>query len=336
MIVYFDKANYIKYLQSYSNSDDGIDTLRMIKKQLNVHLNFKVDEFDDYEFILHEEFETGIAQNFKLTQGIDLINRPLKKDSFPTKNGIYLLNHEDVSKIKMLHSVLIGSVNEEVSTLLSLVIDEDYSFHLEKIIGKDITPINHLDILNLPFSTLVVVDRYMFKGPEIGGNLGLYEYNLDKILKKIFLNKQGHSRLIFVYQVKINVPTTNVLYDIGPDLEKLTQKIKKVISKNCPSPEIFLIGVPDGYIDDEHDRYIISDYLRVKSGDSFVYFTSTNTVKTDSKAVDFYSLANKQYYVGTKVIVSKLSEIVEKTLNQYPQFSKVPIGTESNMVINFT
>lgn len=335
MTVYFDKENYINYLKTASNTEIGIDTLRMIKKQLSVHLNFKLDELDDYESILIEEFQAGVDPDFKLTHEVDKVIRPLQKTSFPNKNGVYLLSDEDVGKIKLLHTVIIGSVGEETDTLKQLIINNDYSFHLEKLIGTDITPANHLDILDLPFSTLVVVDRYMFKGPEVGGNVGLYEYNLDKILKKVFQHKKGDSRLIFIYQVKVNVAVSNPQYDAGPDLNKLNDKIKKVITKYCPSPEIFLVGVPAGYIDDEHDRYIISNYIKIKSGDSFVYFNSTDAIKTDSKTVDFYSLAYKQYNSSNNVILNKIARIIEETLNRHPQYSKVPTGTINNKVVNF-
>jgi hypothetical protein len=335
MTVYFDKTNYVNYLKSYNSSDKGFDTLRMVKKQLNVHLNFKLEDLDEYEYILHEEFQSGVSPEFKITYNIDLVKRPLQKDSFPSNNGIFLLDDENVKKIKTLHSIIIGSVNEEVETLLKLIITEDYSFHLEKIIGSDITPTNHLNFLNLPFSTLLIVDRYIFKGPEIGGNLGLYEYNLEKILEKVFENKSGDSRLIFVYQVNVKVDIGNPKYDIGPDKDKLTDKIKKVVQKYCPKPEVFLIGVPFGTIDDEHDRYIFSNYLRIKSGDSLVYFDSLGNIKTKSKSVDLYSLGKRDYRITNEQILNKMNTIIKETLDNFPQYSKIPSGKLSNSVLNF-
>lgn len=335
MKVYFDKENCINYLKKCNDTVLGTDTLRMLKRQLSVHLNFDIDLLDEHEKILLEEFQTGVDVKFKLTQGFDKILRPLKRSSFPSNDDIYLLNNEDVAKIKNQNLILIGALDEEIDCLSRLIINDDYSFHLEKIIGRDITPDKNLDILNLPFSTLVIIDRYMFKGPVTGGNIGLFDYNLDKFLKKIFINKNSPSRLIFVYQVKINVPIDNILYDKGPDLVKIANKIKKVIPKNCSTPEIFLIGVPAGYIDDEHDRFLISNYLRIKSGDSFVYFLSNGEIKTDSKTVDFYSLAYRQYRDGNKLIIDKINNIINETLEKFPQYSKVPLDTKKNEVINF-
>lgn len=335
MIVYFDKENYINYLKNSSKSEIAKDTLRMLKNQLGIHLNFSLDDLDEYEIILHEEFQEGVSVEFKITKGADKITRPINKDSFPTKNGIYLLNDEAVNKIKKIKSVLIGSLSEEVETLEKLIINNDYSFHSEKNIGTDITTLSHLNILDLPFTTLVIVDRYIFKGPEIGGNISLYEYNLDKILKQICLNKFGTATLIFIYQVNVSVPRNNPLYDEGPNIERLSAKIKKVVPKHCPSPDLLFIGVPAGFIDDEHDRYILSNYLRIKSGDSLVYFNSVGEIKTDSQSADYYSLAYRQYRSFNNRLVDKLNQICNVVLQNHNRFAKVPAGTNYNQVINF-
>ena len=130
MTVYFDKENYISYLSNSDKSQKYIDTLRMIKNQLKVHLNFLLSDLDDDEFALHTEFEEGVSIDFKLTRDMDKVKRPLKKDSFPSNSGIYLLNdNENVPKIKSLHTILIGSINEEVEILNKIIINVDYSFH---------------------------------------------------------------------------------------------------------------------------------------------------------------------------------------------------------------
>jgi len=335
MIVYFDRENYLNYLKESRKTWIGQDTLRMIKNQLVVHLNFNLDELDEYEFILHEEFEEGVSVDFRLTNNEDKIARPLKKESFPTKNGVYLLK-DNVENIKKFHDVLIGTINEEIEVLKKLIISNDYSFHLEKRIGVEILPNNHLDILNFPFSTLVVIDRYLFKGPNPGGNIGLYEYNLDKILKKIYQVKQSKSRIIFVFQINIRVARTDRNYDEGPDIDSLINNIKKVVQKHCPAPDLFFIAVPQGYIDDEHDRWILSNYLRIKSGDSLVYFNSRDEINSDSKTVDFYSLARRDYRKVNQDIVNKINDICDATLKDYSRFSRIPFEVAKHGIINFS
>ena len=333
MTVYFDKQNFINYFKIARDTEIGIDTLRMVKKQLSVHLNFKLDDLDEYEIILLEELKEGVDFEFKLTYNTDKVKRPLDKTSFPENDGVFLLDDESVSKIKLLHTILIGAVNEEIETLKRLIIENDYSFHTEKVIGEHVTPDHHLNLFNLPFSTIIVVDRYMFHGPEIGGNISLFEYNLDKILKKAFQFKQGPSKLIFVFQVRIDLPAGHTKYEPGPDLDKLYNKIKNVRTKYCTAPEIYFIGVPYGRIDDEHDRFIFSNYLRIKSGDSFIYFNSIREKITNSSTVDYYSLANRSYFAATNKLLKKISGIVEEVLSTSPSNSKVPKETIPSLVV---
>jgi hypothetical protein len=334
MTVYFDKENFLNYFKKLDGHEFGNDTLRMLKKQLNIHLNFEIEGLDDYDYTLIEEFQSGISENFSMTHGENKVNRPLTKESFPTYNDIYLLSDQNVDKLKKHHIIMLANIDEEIEILNKLIINVDYSFHNEKLIGKDITPKTHVDLLDFPFSTIVIIDRYVFKGPEAGGNISFYDYNLDKILRKIYSNKEGYSRLVFVYQVNVSVAKTSPKYDEGPDLDKLAQKIKKVTGKYCPAPEIFLIGVPVGTIDDEHDRYIVSNYLRIKSGDSIIYFDANDGIVTKSKTVDYYSLGFKQYRETNKNLLVKIKTIIEETLNKNSRYSKIPAGTKHNEVLN--
>lgn len=332
MIVYFDKENYISFLKASTSSVIARDTLRMLKNQLSIHLNFDLHNLNDEEIILHEEFQEGVSPDFIITDGNNAVERPLSKESFPEFNGVYLLN-ENTDSIKRLHTILIGSLDEEVDILSKLIINVDYSFHKEKTIGKEITPEKALSLEGLPFSTLVVIDRYMFKGPELGGNLGLFDFNLSKILRNVYQNKLGLSRLIFVYQVNVGVAKENKNYDEGPDFDKISKKIKNVLNKYCPSPEIIYVGVPVGSIQDEHDRFIISNYLRIKSGDTYVYFDSNGNIKSKSLTVDSYSLAYRNYRENTNKLVDKINTICNETIINYQRFTKFPLGLNVDNII---
>jgi hypothetical protein len=335
MTVYFDKENYINYVKSIENDPVGQDTRRMLKQQLDVHMNFDRADLDEYEEILLDEFEEGVSNEFKLTFG-NVIQKPLKKDSLPSMTSIYLINDTDsVKNLKLTHAVLVGGLGEEIRTLGDLIINSDYSFHDEKIIGKEIRPEKHLDILGLPFTTLVIVDRYIFKGPEASGNLGLYEYNLNRILKQIYERKRGPSNLVFIYQVNVKVPRTDPKYDEGPDIAKLLKKIKNATHKHCPAPEIYFIGVPAGSIDDEHDRFIISNYLRIKSGDCTVYFNSAGKILTKSLTTDFYSLAFRKYRDTNKNLILKLNKLIEDVLKNYNKYSSTPSSANKAEIIKF-
>src|SRR5690606_8138147 len=130
--------------------------------------------------------------------------------------------------------------------------------------SNDFKSWNDIEIFNRPFSSMVIVDRYMFKGSEIGGNYGMFEFNLKMILGTFFKYQNQKPNLTFIYQINPFVPNTNPSFEDGPDIHLLKQKVKsavKSINKYCPEPNINFIPVPKGKIEDEHDRHIITNYL---------------------------------------------------------------------------
>jgi len=308
MTIYFDKANFFSLITSIKNNPQEADVLRFIKRQVNVHFNFLIDELNEYESIIIEEFQDGVA--------------------------------EYVEKIKRKHCVLIGNINEELSTLNKLIFDsDDYGFHTQKIIGPlRFDNWNRIEPYCLPFSTLLIVDRYMFKGHEEGGNLGLFDFNIAVILKKFYENKEGPSQLIFVYQTNPFVNSANTNFDRGPDIDVLKSKTKKAIkaaNKHCPAPNIVFVGVPNGRIKDEHDRNIITNYMRLKSGDSLIYFKSDGSIITKSNDLDIYSMGKKEYRNSSDSLISKIRLYVIETIDTYPHYCSLESGLTKDDIIIF-
>jgi hypothetical protein len=341
MTVFFDKSNFFSLFKILQGSEREKDVLRFLKRQVDIHFNFSIEELDEHESIIIEEFQEGVAKLWKWTHGIDkIMERPLKINSFPEKSGIYLLDDENVEPIKRKHLFIIGKVSEEEETLNQLIFDKyDYGYHTQKIIGSpEFDTWDKVENFCLPFSTVLFVDRFMFKGPEIGGNLGLFDFNIGTILKNLFQNKLGPSRLIFVYRIVDNVASTNPAYDLGPNLDTLKNKIKRLVkgvNKYCPDPEFIFIGVPKDKIKDEHDRHIIANYIRIKSGDSLIYFNSAGVNVSNSNEIDFFSLGKKEYRETTDSLLHKLNCIIKDSYLKYPQYCYCPSNISIESVINF-
>lgn len=324
MIIVFDKENIISLIGRAERDNLFERVLGFLKRQSSIHFNFKKNVLDEYEEIILEEFFDGVSKEFTFNYGEDMIiqRNPLKDNSFPNYNNVYLLNDDSVKKIQEKHNLLIGNVGEEIETLDKLIIDnEDYGYHDQLVIpeskGNFWEKVNSLCV---PFTRLIIVDRYMFKPPEVGGNYGLFENNVGELLTNLYKNKTGFSKIVFIYQVN---PYSSSIghpdYDEGPDLLKTKQKIKAIIkkaNKNCKTPEISLIGVPKGRIKDEHDRHIIMNYIRIKSGDCFTYFLSEGKKKTRSNELDVYSMGKRKYRNTTKSLVNSIENFVNQTIEQ--------------------
>ena len=340
MTVFFDRTNFFSLIKSLQKSPREIDVLRFLKRQVDIHFNFSVGDLEEEELIIIEDFQEGVAGDWKWTYNSDkILERPLNINSFPEINGIYLLDDVNVDSIKRRHSIIIGKISEEEETLDHLIFDkDDYGYHIQKIIGSsEFEKWDRIESFCLPFSTIVFIDRYMFQGPETGGNLGLFDYNIGIILKNFYQRKVGPSRLIFVYRIVENVSPTHFSYDLGPDLNRLKEKIKRLVkgvNKYCPDPDIILIGVPKDSIEDEHDRHIVSNYIRIKSGDSLVYFDSIGRKVSKSNEIDFYSLGKREYRNTTAYLLDKVKEIIQDTFARYPQYCYCPGSIKIESVIN--
>lgn len=337
MNCYFDVSNFKEF--SKQNVQEEIKEismacLRMLKKNCNVIINeVSYEDLDEDMQILIEEFLTGV-------EGDLYFNKDVRENVSQTTKDFYgsiLLLDDDllIKTLKNKNQILVGGINEETETLSKLFI-VDQEFHSEKQIGKEITSTNFLSLKSLPLTKIFIVDRYLFKGPEIGGNLGLFEFNIEKLLRSIFDGRKSKVDIVFVYQVhNKTVGIDHREYDNGPDKSKIVERIKKLVHKHCPKPNVIMIAVPKGKIEDEHDRHIITDYVRIKSGDSFAYFTSTGSVSSKSLFVDFYSHGKKSYRENSRVLMSKINAYTNECITNYPTESYIPTDYPQNNLITF-
>jgi len=337
MDCYFDISNYIEFSKqtvAKESKETASECLRMIKKNFNIIINHEsFDSLEEDIQILLEEFQSGFEGKLEFRNDVKKNLSDAQEDFL---GSIILLDDDTIIQpLKNKQQILVGSLYEETKTLSRLFIDQ-FDMHKEERIGHDITFDNNINLRNLPINKIFIIDRYLFKGSEIGGNISLFEYNTLKILKKIFKDRHSRIDLIFVYQINnINVSRDHKEFDEGPNKEKLVSRIKSLVNKNCPKPNICLIAVPKGKIADEHDRHIITDYLRIKSGDSFTYFTSNGEICSKSLLVDFYSQGKKDYNLNTITLMNKINDYTNEVIEKYPGDSYIPKNYRQKDLIVF-
>lgn len=336
MVAYFDEANLVSFFKQIDEHQFGDDVLSILKKQLNLFFNFSLDSISEELEIQLSEFTEGTGRNrdelnIQFSENDIFESRPVTKVTNP--NGVYLL---DGIEPKLLNSnlYLMSNVGNEIATIQKLIIDEyDSSLHEQRSISE--TDFNSWDeVIKYikPFNSMIIVDRFMFSGSAVAGNLGLFENNLKQFLAHSFEVMGGQPRLIFIFQIKPN----RVPAEMGPDSGEMIAKIVKAVkskNKHCKRPEVALVYVSNN-IEDEHDRNIISNYFRVKSGDTFVYFNTASEIITQSSDLDFYSLGKLQYRKTTNNLKQKLSELIDEV--QYNNPNRIVTNFELNgRLINF-
>jgi hypothetical protein len=205
MDCYFDISNYIEFSKqtvakdSKETTETANECLRMIKKNFNIIINHENYESLEEEIqILLEEFQSGFDGNLEFD---NKIKEKITDEHEKFFGSIILLDDDDlIQSLKDKQQILVGSLSEETKTLSRLFIDQ-YDLHKEKSIGRDITFDSNINLRSLPINKIFIIDRYLFKGPEIGGNISLFEHNMEKVLRKIFENRRSIIDLIFVYNL---------------------------------------------------------------------------------------------------------------------------------------
>ena len=291
MRVVFDKENARSFFKQIDDHPNGRDVMTLLKRQLNLCFNFDLDEVDvDLSDQILEFHEVGGRKDDELTithrvhkdRGEDFCLKHIEKNS-----DVYLTSSA-TEKVKNANKVLIASEGEEFDTLLKLFPDtKEVQMHEDRVIGsKKFSDWSGIKPFVRPFSSMVIVDRFMFAGSSSeGNNYSLFEYNLKEFLGWMYKEQTQRTDLTFIYRIDPHNRNLSKR-DEGPDLAQLKSKIKaacKSKNKQCPEPRINLIAVMKDAIDDDHDRNIVTDYMRIKSGDTFIYFNSNKEKITDSK-----------------------------------------------------
>ena len=328
MELYIDKENLKSFILS-RETDEYLDCLRMIMRQLHVVYNMSKDTLKDDPELLHwvlcvsegrgdsEEKDSFLTEIFPL--------RPIKSNSYSEWDrkkltSVYLIDDIDSQKLKNRGCVLLGDTGEEQSVLLRLFCGKDYAYHHLYDLQKNFNSWSQLnnDDQNLPCTDIVLNDRYIFEN-----QFDLVKYNIDSLLSVLAENVRNRINVVF-YTLHQSLDTFGV--------DKATRIIKSALeSKTGIKPNITFVTSNDKLLI-PHDRFIITNYRLIRSGDSFLYFNTKGEKCTNGGSLDIDSLANHETYVFVESLLEKLqssySEISRKNKDMI-------FGTKVSKFINF-
>lgn len=302
MDLYIDKKNLKSFVLS-KNSDDFDDCLRMIRRQLHVVYNMNKTAFKDdpelAQWLLRMGEGRGNSEEMDSFHDIVFPFRPVKSNSYIDWNrkelsSVYLIDDADSIKLKNKGCVLLGDVGEELVVLLKLFCGRDYDYHHLYDLQKNFNSWEQLVEENqiLPCTDIVINDRYLFKEDAI-----LVDYNLSHMLEALVDEVKN--------KINIVVFTKNeAIIKFG--YEKAIKIIKKAVeSKSGIKPNITFVTSNDNSRI-PHDRFIITNYRLIRSGDTFIYFNTKGDKITNGGSLDIDSLANYNTYVFANSLIEKL------------------------------
>ena len=196
----------------------------------------------------------------------------------------------------------------------------DYDFHHLYDLQKNFNSWEQLtaDNQTLPCTDIVLNDRYLF-----ANTYDLLECNLRPLLT--VLAGKVRNRINIVVFTK-----SKTLLEFGVD--KATSIIKDTLEKTTGmKPNVTFVTSNDN---DKipHDRFIITNYRLIRSGDSFLYFDTKGKKITNGGALDIDSMANHETYT----FVQSLLEILQACYNDIARLNNdMIIGSKESKFIRF-
>ncbi len=329
MDLYIDKENLKSFIHLRSE-DDFDDCLRMIRRQLHVIYNMDKSVFRDDPELTQWLLRMGEGRG--ASEETDTFNndlfplRPIKSNSYiewdrKELSAVYLIDDLNTIKLKNKGCVLLGDIGEELRVLLKLFCGRDYDYHHLYDLQKNFNSWEQLVDENqmLPCTDIIINDRYLFNDDFM-----LVEYNLYRMLKAIVNNVKN--------KVNVVVYTQNdSIRNFG--IDKATSIIKSAIEKTTSmKPNITYVTSGAKPTKIPHDRFVITNYRLIRSGDSFIYFNTKGEKITKGGSLDIDSLAKYETYV----FVNSLLESLQSIYNDLYRLNKdLIIGSRVSNFIKF-
>lgn len=330
MELYIDINNLKSFIKS-KDSDDFDDCKRMLRRQLHVVYNFDKEMLKSEPIL--QQFVTMISEGRGLSEESDKFlpstaifpERPIKANSYSNWNwrelsSVYLIDDIDSRKLKNKGCVLLGEAGEELSILMKLFCGMDYDFHHLYDLQKNFNSWEQLtaDNQTLPCTDIIINDRYLF-----ANTYDLVECNLRPLLSVLTDNVKNRINVVVFTK---NKP----LLEFGKD--KADAIFKNTLFKvTGMKPNVTFVTSNDN---DKipHDRFIITNYRLIRSGDSFLYFDTKGKKITNGGALDIDSMANHETYTFVQSLLEKLQASYDdiKRLN-----NDMIIGSKESKYIHF-
>lgn len=287
------------------------DCIKAIQKQLSVFFNFSKKELKSNELLL-SWFQlmtegAGEKNSFNYLDEHKFPKRPLCKGCYLNFSdnqfsSIFLINDEHIDSVRNDGALLIGSPGEEFEIFNKLfLLQNDYTFFKEFKIGSSLfSRWEDVSKYSLPVTDIIFVDPYILIDNS------LIESNFIKYLTVLSSNsKCSINVIIYVNKNKVSI-----------GFDKLQKKVVDAIKTvtNC-TPSFTMIQYNDQREVAslaEHDRTIFTNYVRIKSGDTYNYFNSSGAVITKGREVTYISLCKNESYLHAKELIRDLQDNINK------------------------
>jgi Ni/Co efflux regulator RcnB len=313
MRLLIDKENLLSLIRQ---SDHPLhqDAETVMLTQLDLELNFTEQEGHNDEAL---SMWLPILSEYKGKENNHYFLQP-EEEAFELKNDVhltwprphtgFLVNSEEttVKECQLSGQVLVYGLGKELDFFKAIFLGYPYrEFHRPLLIGDTgFKKWGDLSKYVTPLTDIIIIDRFIADDPST------FEHNLLAMLKTLHFKKVSRTNIILLTdQLKI-----------AGTIPQLIEKMKKAVASvsGCQASVTVVTwrhmkradrqAQPHLKNFQEHDRTLITNYSRWKSGDSFNnYFTSQSECITDSRDFDMYSLARRENFKNAKKIIDDIN-----------------------------
>jgi hypothetical protein len=219
-------------------------------------------------------------------------------------SAIYLISDKNVVKFKQTGAVLVGEPGEEIKIFNRLfLLQNDYDFHKElKIGGSELLRWKDLEKYSMPLTDIVFIDSYIIT------DISLIPSNLIKYLEVLCAYARNKVNIVlYVNSKNIAIPFNELKNEVKRTIQTITGHVPNfTLIEYLTQRGVDHLG--------EHDRTIFTNYIRIKSGDSYNYFKSTGELYTTGREITYNSLGKKQSHDLAKNLISDLQSKINSLL----------------------
>lgn len=300
MRVVIDKENLVSFIKQHE-ARIWHDSEAVLLTELDVEFTFSKQDGEEDEFLSmwlprlmeykgpdnKHYFLQPKEEAFKLTPTIHT-TWPKPFTSFWSKGPT-----ETVHECRQRGQIMVYGVGSELDFFKDIFLHYPHrDAHRGLIIGgQEFKKWDDLRKYVTPLSDIILIDSY------IASDSSLIESNLLPILKLLHYTKKAKTNLIILTEKNHLAP--------GLSNELLAKKVKTAIEQvpGCTANVTIVLWnnntrqsrqqYPNLAKFEEHDRTLITNYSRWKTGDTFNYFDSTGQKVTKGRELDLYSLAKR-------------------------------------------
>lgn len=309
MNLYIDKENVLSLIGQYKKPLYE-DCIKVIKKQLSVFFNFsKKDVKSDENLmawmsLLNEG--VGLNNEFKFQDEFIFPPRPLTENfhigfSHAKLSAMYLINDESIALVKRQGALLIAGVGEEITLFNKIFLQRgDYDFHKElRIGGPDFRRWTDVSKYAMPLTDIIFVDSFILT------DASLIESNLTKYLPIL----TTHARTCVNIVLYVNNAHISIQFS---ELKRLIQEHVSMVTGIAPT--VTLVRYTDQRDVEsvaEHDRTVLTNYTRIKSGDTYNYFNAAGATISKGREITYVSLAKRDNHDLAKLLITELQAKID-------------------------